>query len=222
MHGIEKALVRRPCPHSCKASLVGISARVITAIWLHPGQIRLWQIRQAATSRLAVNAPCRLARFLQTMLAATAKVHVLLKADLCLMRSVGGPPMSSGGMGRAAGAEQAPLLLGPMDTGAFDALPPDPGANPAALGLGGGFGMGGMLPHGGMPMGGLAGGARGQLGAPLGAPLGGPLGGMLGRQVGGGPGSEAPRIPFPGAQCLAAPLRCSALCACVDAPCPEI
>lgn len=127
--------------------------------------------------------------------------------------------MSSGGMGRAAGAEQAPLLLGRMD-GAFDSLPPGPGTNPAALGLGGGFGMGGMPPRVGVPMGGLAGGARGPLGGPLGGPRGGPLGGLLGRP-GGGPGPEARHSPFPGAQCLAALPRCSALCACVGAPCPE-
>lgn len=127
--------------------------------------------------------------------------------------------MSSGGMGRPGGAEQAPLLLGAMDGGSFDALPPDPSSNPAALGLGSGFGM---LPHGGMPMGGLAGGVRGPPGGPLGGSLGGPFGGPLVGQLGrssGGPGPEVSRSPFPGAQCPAALPKCSALCACFNAVC---
>ena len=122
----------------------------------------------------------------------------------------GAPPISSGGMGRPAGAEQAPLLLGAMDGGAFDALPPDPGSNPAALGLSGGFGMGGMLPHGGVPMGGLAGGRARATGGTTGGTAGGTVGRAFGRTAG-----PARRRPKPGCAvpCCAAPMP-GAVCMC--------
>ncbi|KAK9828073.1 hypothetical protein WJX81_008698 [Elliptochloris bilobata] len=103
----------------------------------------------------------------------------------------GGPPSTSGGrVGRPMGMDPAPPLLGGMD-GSFDVLTPDLHPNPAALGMGGTFGVGGMLARRSGPMGDLAGPVQGALGGAMGPPLGRPPGSL-------GLEGMPQRSPFPG------------------------